>query len=382
MRVLFIDSSLPELLRDANYPAGGWAVQLRELLLGLRQTGHHAGVLVPSGTKSLAGPQDICELLETYDPARGIRKLRLFNYFVPAMLKAARAFHPDIVFQSCAGLDTGLMAFVARRLRVPFVHRVASDADTDDRCAERLSRRDFWIYNQGLKSAQLLICQNNYQYGQLRNRYPRKRILQLSNGIDVPALPAGLKSRHDRSYVAWIGTFREPKNLPLLCRLAAELGGIPFRVAGMLPAQPDRESVEAVAALRTLKNVELVGHVKRSEIFDFLSNAVLLVNTSRFEGFSNTFLEAFCTGTPIVAPANVDPNDIIARHALGHSAHGESDLSSSVLKMWNQGDDPFDEFSTRCRQYVEENLSRELIVKKLVSELGATIASFHANKPR
>jgi hypothetical protein len=90
MRFLFFDMTLPNLLRDEEYPVGGWAVQLKHLLQGPNETGHRAGVLTWKGAVAHAGAQSTCELVEPYDKSRGIPKLRLFYYFIPSLVAAAR----------------------------------------------------------------------------------------------------------------------------------------------------------------------------------------------------------------------------------------------------------------------------------------------------
>ena len=41
-----------------------------------------------------------------------------------------------------------------------------------------------------------------------------------------------------------------------------------------------------------LPNIKFVGFIPRNEISSFLGDAYLLLNTSFYEGFSNTFLES------------------------------------------------------------------------------------------
>ena len=369
MKRLTIDYALPFLLKDAHYPAGGWAVQLKELLQGLSHEGHRGGVLTWTGANAYVGLQDKCELLETYDQRQGTPKLRLIREFIPIMLARARAFGPDVVVQSCSAYETGMMAYIARRLGVPFVHRLASDTDSDLRYRSYLCHSERIVFRLGLASADLVICQNDYQAERMKARHPRKPRLLLPNAIHIPTGEAWTRPRAERPYVAWLATFRFQKNLPLLHRIASRMSDITFRVAGALPELPDAESLDAIAALRTLPNVEMADYVNRRDVNEFLSRAALLLCTSRYEGFSNTFLEAFSAGTPVETGAGVDPSNIIANNALGGVAAGEDEMVRQVRRIWEMDAADFSALSRRCRMYVEANHTAAAMVPRLIDRL-------------
>jgi glycosyltransferase involved in cell wall biosynthesis len=99
-----------------------------------------------------------------------------------------------------------------------------------------------------------------------------------------------------------------------------------------------------------------------------LSEALALLNTSHHEGFSNTFLEAFSTGTPVISPEKVDPDHIIRKHALGASVDDVSDFPS-VIRQLSENQDRFEETSQRCREYVYKNHDPQLLARRLVEIL-------------
>ena len=76
---------------------------------------------------------------------------------------------------------------------------------------------------------------------------------------------------------------------------------IQFRIAGDFPSPKDKSNdMEAKYRLAKLQNVKFVGFIPHNEVASYLAEAYCLLNTSFFEGFSNTFLEAFSVGTPVV----------------------------------------------------------------------------------
>jgi len=376
MKVLFIDFDLPQFLRDAEHPVGGWCIQLNLMLRELSRHGHRAGVLTWKSANAYVGPQDVCDLVETYDPSEGIPKLRFFARQAPAVLRMARSYAPDILFQSCAGIQTGLMAFAARRLGIPFVHRIASNIDADGGFRAHVPPSGRTPFRFGLRKADLIICQNDYQRDSMRERFPRKMLLQLGNMIEIPALPGGLKPRAQRSYVVWIGNFRFIKNLGLLNRLARRLPEIEFRVAGHEAENPDPETSAALASLKCLSNVRFLGYLNRAQVFSLLADAAALLCTSRSEGFPNTFLEAFATGTPVITPAGVDPNSMIALNKLGFTFSDETGAAESLRRLWTMPSGEFNEFATRCRDYVVANHSPATVSARLVPALERLVREF------
>jgi len=386
MRVLFVDGSLPHLLKGAKYPAGGWAIQLRQVLIGLTAAGHHGGVLTWKGANAYVGPQSVCDLVETYDPQRGIRKLRLLYYFLPSLYFAARAWRPDIIIQSGAAVETGSMALIARCLGVPFVHRLSSDKDADGRYAQRLGPRSRMGFRYGLKRAQLVLCQNSYQLRHINEQYPVKPAGILHNCVHIPPSYSIPRQRVERSYVAWVGNFRRPKNMPLLYHIASRSPEIAFRIAGILPEHDTDSSVlEAVEKLHKLQNVTFAGYLQPESMPEFLGSAIALLCTSDFEGFSNVVLEALAAATPVVLRAPVDPDEIVANHGLGFVARDEQELKDALDRMYRLDAAAHEQLALRCRRYVEQHHAAEDMVGRLLSFVEPlsrklTPSSFHMGK--
>jgi len=373
MRILFFDFELPHLLKDSEFPVGGWAVQLRQLLIALSAAGHHVGVLTWEGANAYVGEQSVCELVETYDPKKGIRKARLLYYFLPSIIRGVYAFRPDVIVQSCAGFNTGVMALMARLYGVPFVHRIACDTDADGRYGLYLKGREQIGFRFGLKRSQLVVCQNDYQLASIKAQFPEKPAHIVRNMI-LRNDAASRMSPPKRSYIAWLGVFRRQKNLPLLLRIATALPGVSFRIGGMVPPKLDAETAEAIEGLKKLPNVEFAGYIRREGVSDFLKGAIALLSTSDFEGFSNAFLEAFQNGTPVVARKAVDPDSIVARHNLGLIADDEAELMQMVEAACRLDADSYDRLSERCRAYVDANHSPEKGVAALIGALSMVTA--------
>lgn len=382
MRILSIDFTIPYLLKDENYPIGGWAVELSIWLRALEDAGHEAAVLTWKGASAHVGSAQQIKLIETYDPAQGVRVAKYFYSYIPKVLAAARAYRPDIIIQGARGVGTAIMAFVADQLNIPFVYRVVSDADVDERYKIGLRQYEWLSYSWARHRTAGFLCQNQYQRDHLAARFADKPIHVIHNPIVVTDDAAVPLPRAERRYVAWLGVFRYPKNLPLLLRTARELPTIEFRVAGTLSRDADQATVDAVSGLRHLPNVKMVGYVRRTDLKPFLSEAAMLLCTSHYEGFSNAFLEALAVGTPVVTRRAVDPDLIVLRHALGGSAEDELQLRRSVRAIWDIGAGDYDLLARRCQIYVKANHAPTEKARELIAALTPLVAKSERRRQR
>ena len=364
MKILFTDFTLPYLLKDSSYPVGGWAVELNSWINGLRVNGHEVGVLTWKGANAFVNKKLDFDLIETYDPDKGIKILKYFYYYIPEQYKKAKNYAPDVIIQACSGIATGIMSFIANKLRVPFIYRVANDMDADQRYRTRLLKYEQIAYKYGLKKTDVILCQNSYQYDNLKIKFPEKSLHILHNPF-LKTHDTNIYSFEDRKYVAWLGVFQKQKNLSLLYKIAKQVPEINFKIAGMPGNSMDNDTQNALKNLKELSNIGFVGYLPRKQVPSFLSNAACLLNTSHYEGFSNTYLEAFSAGTPVIAPVNADPDHIIKKNGLGFAVKNNSDFPVVIQGVF-ENKEKFVEISKQCQKYVYKNHNPEILAKRLV----------------
>lgn len=372
MKILTSDFTLPYLLRDSDYPVGGWAVELDIWLRAFAAEGHDAAVMSWKGAADYVGTGAPYQVLDTFDPKVGVRILKYAYDYVPSMLRAAEAFGPDVIFQGCASIFTGISAFIARRLGVPFVYRCVNDTDVNGRYRPTMPGYASLAYEYGIRGASGVICQNGYQeagYNAWRPKCPKTLLYN-----PIFAKDAAVSPREARTFVAWLGVFQSQKNMPLLVKVARETPHIAYRIGGMPSTEVDADTMRAVEELSRLPNVTMMGYIKRTELGNFLSGAVCLLSTSHFEGFSNTFLEAFVAGTPVVIPTRVDPDGLVQRKALGLVAKDDDGLIQAVDQSWRMPSQDYREMSDRVRAYVRANHDPATLAKHFAAFLQDVVA--------
>ncbi|MEM9829703.1 MAG: glycosyltransferase family 4 protein [Bacteroidota bacterium] len=367
MRLLFTDFDIPYLLNDAEYAVGGACVRQYTFGKALYTLGHTVGFLTWKGANQyIEAVEYPFDLVEAYRKKGGISGLRYFYERIPTVIRAVRQYQPDFLFYITASFNVGAWALVGKALGIPFVYLVANDIDCDDRIKSRLSIREWFFFRLGLKYARLIICQNNYQLTQLQNRYPTKEYIIIHNPFHQLETRPDQVIGADRKYIAWIGRFCHQKNMNALYEIARRLPNQLFKIAGKND-RPDQETYEALEKLKSCRNVEFVGYLKRQEITHFLSKAHAVLNTSLYEGFSNVFLEALSVGTPIATRQETDPDGIIAKYELGRVVKEYESLPNALSELITHTE--YNLLSERCIEYVTKYHNAHYLANKMSSKL-------------
>ena len=151
-----------------------------------------------------------------------------------------------------------------------------------------------------------------------------------------------------------------------MLNIALALPELTFKVAGTEISKGilDSSTQEALTKLKNTRNVEFVGNLNREEIFPFLARAICLLNTSHEEGFSNTYLEAYSVGTPVVTRKNTDPDNLIATLNLGRVVDTYEQIPDAIRFVYSGNID----YGERMKDYLINNhdpvkLSRQMLSK-------------------
>jgi Glycosyl transferases group 1 len=306
-RLCFYSFNLVNLYRaKPTGMVGGAEVQYRQIGMALSSDHDIHIVTVPPAVDDLVVPTGhTLHLVPDPKAGRIGRFLKRSAGFWRSFTRADAACY----FERGAGFATFLLALHCKLHRRPFVYHWASDDDLQGkRMSEFPALRPFFVWGRRMAAAQ--VCQTQVQMDLLTPRERRKAVI-IPNLLDtsIPWRPAP-----GGDLVLWVGSIKPQAKRPdRFLDLAEALPARRFRMCGDL-----RGSAEFQKSFRErlakLPNVDWVGFVERSDLPPHYAAARCLVNTSDFEGFPNTFLEACASGVPCVS-LNVDPNGILASGA-------------------------------------------------------------------
>ncbi len=86
---------------------------------------------------------------------------------------------------------------------------------------------------------------------------------------------------------------------------------------------------DLVASANDIETLEYLGEKTQDEVNDILSSAHIFVNTSMYEGFPNTFIQAWMRQVPVVS-LDVDPDNVFRAEKIGYCAGSYENLRDRV----------------------------------------------------
>ncbi len=304
----------------------------------------------------------------------GIPVVRLLHPRWTSLYRAIRQADADIYYYNCGDMGLGQVSLWCRYRGRKCVYSVASNPDCDPRLPKLTAMRERLLYRYGLRHADCVITQTRHQQQMLRHGF----------GLDSVVIPMPCEGRGEITSIAqkqlekttarvlWVGRISKEKRLEWLLDLAERTPQMTFDVAGAANTE-----TEYASALRRradgIPNVAMHGRVARREMLRLYGRAVALCCTSAYEGFPNTFLEAWSRGLPVVS--TFDPDGLIERYKLGFVADSVDGLAAHLRELVSRRD-VWCAASKAAREYylanhtVEASMARfEHVFLELVSSI-------------
>jgi glycosyltransferase involved in cell wall biosynthesis len=278
--------------------------------------------------------------------------LRFFHPRWTSLVAAQAPADADVYYQNCAEYVTGQVALWCRARGRRFVYSVANDPDVDPRLPDLRTWRERLLYRAGLQRADRIIVQTRSQ----------QQVLRAGLGLDAVVVPMPCPGPSAPEYVApapprtadrpvlWVGRVCEQKRPDRLLQIAALCPERRFELAG--PAGSGDYARRILEQAAALPNVTVRGSVERSGMAQLYRQAACLCCTSDYEGFPNTFLEAWSHGLPVVS--RFDPDGLIEAQGLGAAA-GDAPGLAAALEGLLGDPERWRAASARARRYYEEH---------------------------
>jgi glycosyltransferase involved in cell wall biosynthesis len=167
---------------------------------------------------------------------------------------------------------------------------------------------------------------------------------------------------------------RDTKRPELAFEIARRLPHLRFVMIGGNEIGRGREYFDKVAVLaRDVPNVEFVGFVPYSHVDQYFNGARILLNTSLFEGFPNTFLQAWSRGLPTVC--FIDPESREEGERVTETVSDVDDACARVERLMSD-DIAWQRSSERCLRHFKRVHSVEAMLaayEPILASLGGRL---------
>ncbi len=261
---------------------------------------------------------------------------------------------PDVVMQTVSCVYTGVVGLYGRiNPKCLTVWRAASDKTFE---SEKFSLRNIhhffenMMVDMGIRRFKRIVVQSHIQNNLLMQKYGRTADRVISNyqpgDVEEVEKPVG------KWRVVWIANIKKIKQPEVFINMCSQFQNrteLEFVMIGRLP-DSKRYQNEIRALLDSTSNIEFLGPLSLEKANIELSRSHVLVNTSEYEGMSNTFIQAWMRSVPVVT-LTADPDNIIRDQCLGISCKNQCETLVQTISELPVNDKSFVEMGVRARNY-------------------------------
>lgn len=243
--------------------------------------------------------------------------------------------------------------------RASHLYCVANDRDIMFELNDTMGRAGL---RAKLERVDQIITQTNRQRNYLEEQFSIDSVT-IPNGYPIPEDTGDLHPE-EREYFLWVGSLDPDQKKPTrFLELAQRLNPIPFRMIGAEAPGTNQSFMRKIERMdRRISNFEYVGYVNPSDIGEHYKSAIALVNTSDYEGFPNTFLEAWVHGTPVVS-LKFDLDNILEEELVGFHS-GNIETMADQLEELHRDRELLNKMSTHSRKFVEEHFQIDTVTER------------------
>ena len=304
----------------------------------------------------------------------GCPGLRFFHPKWTRLNDALRKADADVYYHNCGECVTGQIALWCQKHRKPFVFSSASEGDCEYPHRGLSSQREQMLFCYGIRRAKVRVVQTQKQ----------KRMLEENLGlssIHIPmpcqelSIPPALRNAAPSNRVVWVGRIWIEKRPEMFLDLAEACPSLHFDLVGPGFNAEDYGhsfSDDVFSRARRISNVTVHGALTREQVFCLYDEAACLCCTSEYEGFPNTFLEAWSRGVPVVS--TFDPDNTIVSRNLGAFARNAAELKLGLLSVLGK-DETYKEISSNALRYFAEHHTVDAVLPRFAEVFSESVCS-------
>ncbi|MCY1635007.1 glycosyltransferase family 4 protein [Marinifilum sp. D737] len=274
---------------------------------------------------------------------------------------------PDAIYTRLYSSWSGFAANYAKQQSVNHILAVASDSDLMRVQGKVSLLKPLDVFEKKLVSvaynnATYILTQNKIQQELLRKYFNRTGI-RINQSTQF-CKEDNIKKDNEIIKIIWIANFKKIKRPELYVKLVEKFEKIP-NINFTMIGRSDEVYNELIDRAEKISSFKYLGEMSNPEVNKYLLESHILINTSDYEGFSNTFVQAWMRKV-VVLSMNSNPDEIISNQQIGFICPTIEELSSKI-ELLVENKILREDMSNKAYQYAIENHSIEKNLDKVIS---------------
>jgi len=284
----------------------------------------------------------------------GLKKRLIFLKKLFTLLKKIDA---DIYVQRALGTTTGALALFAKTHHKKFIFMTAHENDLNAKKICRTLAGRFSCF--GVKNAGLILTQNKEHQKLLLKNYGKKSLV-FKNVLELPKKI----QKNKKKTILWVASSQPFKQPGVFLQLTQSFPKEKFVM--VMPKHPHHRDLykEIKNKAQKISNLHIIGQVPFSKINNYFKEAKIFVNTSKNEGFPNTFVQAASNATPIIS-LSVNSDNFLQKYDCGFFAEDNFLKLKKDLKKLLEDKRLWQKMSQNAYNYAKKTHDLKHNIKKL-----------------
>jgi glycosyltransferase involved in cell wall biosynthesis len=177
------------------------------------------------------------------------------------------------------------------------------------------------------------------------------------------------KYNGNKNFILWVARLDNWKQPEIFIELSTYFPNEKF-----IMISPQASDIKYTKRIRGLasecRNIEFISQVPFHEINEYFAKAKIFINTSKNEGFPNTFIQSAMNATPIIS-LNVNPDNFLEKYGCGFCSNGSFDDMLDKMKEILNNNSEWNKLSENAYNYAKENHDVSKITNDLLKVIKA-----------
>lgn len=243
---------------------------------------------------------------------------------------------PDVIYQRVGCSYTGVASRYAKYFGCKMIWHIARDTDLMAfegglSPISSIKYIEYMLLQYGIKNSQKIVAQTKFQDDLLYERYNRRADVIVPNFHHFPTEDIKKEMPIRIMWVANLKPYKRPELFIKLANDCQDLKNVKFIMIGQ-PQHSKSWIDKLLGQINDVKAIEYIPEASFDKVNELLSYSHVFVNTSLYEGFPNTFIQAWMRQVPVVS-LSINPDGVFDDQGIGFCSNSYENLVKDVKKI-------------------------------------------------